>query len=105
MNWRACLRLGRLYVTQYQQERNADVMLMLDALGHVGLPPQTSLDLCVRAAASLAWAYLSRRDRVGLIEYGGVLRWVKPGSGRVQSNDSWMRWWLPTWCSRMSRKI
>lgn len=84
VNWRASLRLGRLYVTQYHQERNADVVLMLDTLGHVGLPSATSLDLCARAAASLAWAYLSRKDRVGLIEYGGVLHWVKPGSGRAQ---------------------
>lgn len=84
VNWRASLRLGRLYVTQYHQERNADVVLMLDTLGHVGLPSATSLDLCARAAASLARAYLSRKDRVGLIEYGGVLRWVKPGSGRAQ---------------------
>jgi uncharacterized protein (DUF58 family) len=84
VNWRASLRLGRLYVTQYHQERNADVVLMLDTLGHVGLPSATSLDLCARGAASLAWAYLSRKDRVGLIEYGGVLNWVKPGSGRAQ---------------------
>jgi uncharacterized protein (DUF58 family) len=84
VNWRASLRLGRLYVTQYHQERNADVVLMLDTLGHVGVPPATSLDLCVRAAASLAWGYLTRKDRVGLIEYGGVVHWVKPGSGRIQ---------------------
>jgi uncharacterized protein (DUF58 family) len=84
VNWRASLRLGKLYVTQYHQERNADVVLMLDTLGHVGVPPETSLDLCVRAAASLAWGYLTRKDRVGLIEYGGVVRWVKPGSGRMQ---------------------
>lgn len=82
--WRASLRLGRLYVTQYHQERNADVVLMLDTLGHVGVPPATSLDLCVRAAASLAWGYLTRKDRVGLIEYGGVVHWVRPGSGRIQ---------------------
>ncbi|MFI5341352.1 MAG: DUF58 domain-containing protein [Candidatus Methylomirabilales bacterium] len=84
VNWRASLRLGRLYVTQHNQERNADVVLMLDTLGHVGLPPASSLDLCARGAASLAWAYLSRKDRVGLIEYGGVLRWVKPSPGRAQ---------------------
>ena len=84
VNWRASLRLGKLYVTQYHQERNADVVLMLDTLGHVGLPSATSLDVCARAAASLAWTYLSRKDRVGLIEYGGVLRWVKPSSGRAQ---------------------
>jgi uncharacterized protein (DUF58 family) len=59
-------------------------MLMLDTASQVGVSPGTTLDLCVRAAASLAWAYLSRKDRVGLITYGGLLHWVKPASGRVQ---------------------
>ncbi len=84
VNWRASLRLGKLYVTQQHQERNADVMLMLDTASQVGVAPGTSLDHCVRAAASLASAYLSRKDRVGLIKYGGLLHWVKPGSGRAQ---------------------
>jgi len=84
VNWRASLRLGKLFVTQYHQERNADVVLMVDTLSQVGITPTSSLDLCVQAAASLAASYLARKDRVGLIEYGGVVRWVRPGSGRVQ---------------------
>ncbi|HZP35011.1 MAG TPA: DUF58 domain-containing protein [Methylomirabilota bacterium] len=84
VNWRASLRLGRLYVTQRHRERNADVVLMLDTLAEVGAPPETTLDLGVRAAVSLATAYLGRRDRVGLVTYGGVMTWVRPGSGAVQ---------------------
>ncbi|MBI4011427.1 MAG: DUF58 domain-containing protein [Candidatus Rokubacteria bacterium] len=84
VNWRASLRVGKLYVTQHHQERNADVVLMVDILSQVGVPPVTSLDLCARAAASLAQAYLARKDRVGLVEYGGVISWVRPGSGRPQ---------------------
>jgi uncharacterized protein (DUF58 family) len=84
VNWRASLRLGQLYVTQQHRERNADVVLMLDTLAEVGAPPETTLDLGIRAAASLATAYLARKDRVGLISYGGVMSWVRPGSGRVQ---------------------
>ena len=84
VNWRASLRLGKLFVTQHHQERNADVVLMVDTLSQVGITPTSSLDLCVQAAASLAASYLARKDRVGLIEYGGVVRWVRPGSGRTQ---------------------
>lgn len=84
VNWRASLRRGELYVTERRRERNADVVLMLDTLAQVGGAPHTTLDLSARAAASLATAYLARRDRVGLISYGGVMHWVKPGSGRVQ---------------------
>ena len=82
VNWRASLRLGTLYVTQHHRERNADVVLMLDTLAQVGTPLFTTLDAGVRAASSLAAAYLARKDRVGLVIYGGLIDWVRPGSGR-----------------------
>jgi uncharacterized protein (DUF58 family) len=84
VNWRATLRLGTLHVTQYHRERNADVVLLLDTLSEMGAPGATVVDAAVRGAATLAAAYLGRKDRVGLIEYGGQLRWVRPGSGRAQ---------------------
>jgi uncharacterized protein (DUF58 family) len=84
VNWRATLRLGTLHVTQHHRERNADVVLMLDTLSEVGAPGATVVDVAVRGAATLAAAYLARKDRVGLIEYGGQLRWVRPGSGGAQ---------------------
>jgi uncharacterized protein (DUF58 family) len=84
VNWRATLRLGPLHVTQHHRERNADVVLLLDTLSEVGPPGATVVDAAVRGAATLAAAYLARKDRVGLIEYGGQLRWVRPGSGRAQ---------------------
>jgi uncharacterized protein (DUF58 family) len=83
VNWRASLRFRKLFVTQYHQERNADVILMLDTLVEFGAAPETTLDASIRAAASLASAYLARKDRVGLIEYGGPFRWVPPGTGRA----------------------
>jgi len=82
VNWRASLRLGTLYVTQHHRERNADVVLMVDTLAQVGTPLLTTLDAAVRAATSLAAAYLARKDRVGLVIYGGLIDWVRPGSGR-----------------------
>jgi uncharacterized protein (DUF58 family) len=84
VNWHATLRLGVLHVTQHHQERNADVVLLLDTLTDVGPAGTSVLDRAVRGAASLAAAYLARRDRVGLIEYGGILRQVRPRAGRAQ---------------------
>ena len=83
VNWRASLRFRRLFVTQHHQERNADIVLMLDTLSEAGTPPDTTLDASIRAAASLATAYLARKDRVGLVEYCGPFRWVRPNSGRA----------------------
>jgi uncharacterized protein (DUF58 family) len=84
VNWRATLRHGALHVTRHHRERNADVVLLLDTLSEVGPPGASVVDAAARGAADLAAAYLARKDRVGLIEYGGQLRWVKPGSGRAQ---------------------
>ena len=84
INWRASLRLHTLHVTQRHHERNADVVLMLDTLAEVGPAGETTLDLGVRATASLAAAYLARKDRVGLVVYGGTIDWVKPAAGAVQ---------------------
>jgi uncharacterized protein (DUF58 family) len=83
VNWRASLRFGRLFVTRYHQDRNADVVLMLDTLTEAGAPPTTTLDASIRAAAALVTGYLARKDRVGLIEYCGPFRWVRPSSGRA----------------------
>jgi len=84
VNWRATLRLGVLHVTRHHQERNADIILLLDTLADVGPPGASAVDCAVRGAASLAAACLARRDRVGLIEYGGILRQVRPRAGRAQ---------------------
>ncbi len=84
VNWRATLRLGTLHVTQHHRERNADVVLLIDSLSEVGADGGSVVDVAARGAAALATAYIARKDRVGLIEYGGQLRWVKPGSGRAQ---------------------
>ena len=45
INWRASLRLRQLYVTQYHEERNADVVLMLDTLSEAGVRPCSTIDL------------------------------------------------------------
>ncbi|MBM3533455.1 MAG: DUF58 domain-containing protein [Alphaproteobacteria bacterium] len=84
INWRASLRLGRLYVTEFHEERNADVVILLDTTADVGAQPESSLDHCVKAAAALATAYLRHRDRVGLVTYGGNVQWIRPGTGRRQ---------------------
>jgi uncharacterized protein (DUF58 family) len=44
----------------------------------------STLDDAVRAAATLAELYLERRDRVGLVSFGGILRWIQPGMGLTQ---------------------
>jgi uncharacterized protein (DUF58 family) len=71
-------------VTDYYSERNADVVILLDTLVSLGSPQANTLDVSVRAAASLAAHYLYHKDRVGLIHYGGVCTWITPATGQLQ---------------------
>lgn len=85
INWRATARRGEPWVNETHPERNTDVILFLDTFAEARHAGRGTLDLAIRAAASLADAYLRRRDRVGLVGFGGVLRWLLPGMGRVQA--------------------
>ena len=84
INWRATARRGELLVNEHHPERNTDVILFLDTFAEAELAGRGTLDLAVRAAASLAGVYLRRKDRVGIVSFGGALSWLMPASGTVQ---------------------
>jgi uncharacterized protein (DUF58 family) len=84
INWRASARSGSLLVNDHHPERNTDVILFLDTFAEARRAGRGTLDLAVRAAASLAALYLRRKDRVGLVSFGGFLSWLVPRSGTVQ---------------------
>jgi uncharacterized protein (DUF58 family) len=83
INWRASARRGDLWVNEQHPERNSDVVLFLDTFAQVGGDRGTH-DLAVRAATSLAHRYLERKDRVGLVGFGGRVSWLVPSSGTLQ---------------------
>ena len=87
INWRASSRYtDTLYANEYQQERVADVGIVLDgrvrtnefARGH------SLFEYSVQAAASLADALLSQGNRVGFLLYASYLGWTFPGYGKIQ---------------------
>jgi len=84
INWRATARRGELWVNEQHPERNTDVVLFLDTFTDARLGGRGTLDLTVRAATSLAHRYLQRKDRVGLVSFGGFLSWLLPASGTRQ---------------------
>ena len=85
LNWRASSRGQALYVNQQHPERNADVILFLDNFAEAERQGEGTLDLAVRAAATLADHYLAAQDRVGVVGFGGIVRWLTPASGTLQS--------------------
>lgn len=90
VNWRVSARSGRIHVTATHADADARVILMVDALNDVGEShglggAPSSMDLTVRAAATLAGHYLRRGDRVGLRVFGAwQLTRVPARAGQVQ---------------------
>ena len=87
INWRASAHLDDvLYANEFQQERAADVGIILDgrlrtnefARGH------SLFEHSVQAAAALSDALLAQGNRVGLLVYAAFLRWTLPGYGKIQ---------------------
>src|SRR5258705_7793547 len=87
INWRASARYDdKLFANEFQQERVADVGIVLDgrlrtnefARGH------SLLEYSVQAAASLSDALLNQGNRVGLLIYASFLAWTFPGYGMFQ---------------------
>ncbi|HSR31109.1 MAG TPA: DUF58 domain-containing protein [Anaerolineae bacterium] len=87
INWRVSARHPRtLFTNEFEQERIADVGLILDARlrSDVRLQDDSLFEYAIRATASLAERFLSDGNRVGLLVYGGALDWTFPGYGKVQ---------------------
>lgn len=84
VNWRVTARRGEVHVNQMHLERNADVVIFLDTFSELRLGDESTLDLAVRGAAALVDRHLAQRDRVGLVSFGGTLRWLRPSMGQVQ---------------------
>jgi uncharacterized protein (DUF58 family) len=89
IDWRVSLRTRDLHVAATLSDRDAEVLLLLDVLGEVGLSGGVAgsasvLDTTVRAAAAISEHYLQRGDRVSLLEFGATGRRLRPATGRRQ---------------------
>lgn len=85
ITWPVSLRTGQLHVTTTTDDRDTDVQLVVDTgvdIGDVTRGAATSLDVAVRASASVAEHYLRQGDRVGLIDLGATMRPVRLAAGR-----------------------
>jgi uncharacterized protein (DUF58 family) len=111
LNWKATARRDRPIVNEFEQERVADVIILLDAREHSDVirpnppapphpfplrlrrgsgrgqeeaSPQSLFEHSVRAALALAHYFTAQGNRVGLLIYGKYLDWTWPGFGRWQ---------------------
>lgn len=86
LNWKAGARWDLLITNLFEQERIADVGIILDArsIMEIQVEEESIFEHSVRAAASLAQYFLEEGNRVGLLVYGSHIEWTFPGYGKKQ---------------------
>jgi uncharacterized protein (DUF58 family) len=82
VNWRVTSRRDALHVNLSHPERDTNLILFLDTFADVGLRSGSVLDLTVRGATAVAQHHLRHNDRVGIVSFGGMLRWLTASMGR-----------------------
>jgi uncharacterized protein (DUF58 family) len=75
-----------LFVNEFEQERAADIGLILDGRAQSNLvsAAESLFEHSVHATATLADALLDTGNRVGLLIYRNAIDWTYPGYGKVQ---------------------
>lgn len=89
IDWKATSRARRLVSREYQDEKNQQMLLMLDTGRRMmasdgGLP---HFDQVLNAALVLSYLALRQGDGVGLHAIGGEQRWVAPKRGMGTIDD------------------
>ncbi|HMB56290.1 MAG TPA: DUF58 domain-containing protein [Arenimonas sp.] len=83
IDWKATSRAHRLISREYQEERNQQVVLLLDTgrrmLAHDGRIAH--FDHVLNASLVLSYLALRQGDAVGLMAHGGAARWLPPQRG------------------------
>jgi uncharacterized protein (DUF58 family) len=83
IDWKATARARKLISREYQDEKNQQLLLLLDTgrrmLAHEG--GLSHFDRALDAALVVSYIALRRGDGVGLLATGGEQRWVAPQRG------------------------
>jgi uncharacterized protein (DUF58 family) len=83
IDWKATARRGRLISRQHEDERDQQVLLLLDCgrRMHAREGEFSHFDHVLNAALVLGWTALRQGDAVGLLTFSGRERWLEPSKG------------------------
>ncbi len=87
IDWNVTARAGRPFVKKYTEERELNILIMLDvsASGRFGSGMQSKRELAQEVASILAFSAIRNSDKVGLLLFSDRLeRYWPPRKGRTQ---------------------
>lgn len=92
IDWKATARMRRLISKEYQEERDQQVLLLLDCGrrmrgSEAGQEALSHFDQTLTAILLLAFVALREGDAVGLLTFGSEARWLAPRKGRAALDD------------------
>jgi uncharacterized protein (DUF58 family) len=84
VDWKAVSRRGRLISREYREEKDQQVILMLDCgrRMHTRDGDLSFFDRVLDAALLLSYVALRQGDAVGIMTFSGQDRWIPPRKGR-----------------------
>ncbi|MCB1639156.1 MAG: DUF58 domain-containing protein, partial [Thiothrix sp.] len=89
IDWKASSRMGKTIAREYQDERDQEIILLLDC-GHRMLARDGELshfDHTLNAMLLLSHIALRQGDAVGLLAFAGEQRWLQPRKGQYHLNQ------------------
>lgn len=97
MDWRVTARTGRPHTKLFLEERERDLLLILDMNPGMrfGTRARYKSVQALRCAALAAWMTTAAGDRVGALAFGGTSGWARPRGGTrgvLALLGEWLRW-------------
>ncbi len=85
LDWKATSRRGVLISRQYQDEKNQQIVFLLDCGRrlHAKDGSLTHFDHVLNAVLLLSYVALRQGDAVGLLTFSGEIRWLPPTKGNL----------------------
>lgn len=86
IDWNVTARMGHPYIKKYIEERNLNVMILVDvsASGYFGSGEKTKMETAIEVASLLAFSAIKNNDKVGLMLFTDKPEfYLPPKSGRL----------------------
>lgn len=89
MDWKASARQRKLISREYQDERDQDIIFLLDTGRRMRASDSllSHFDHCVNAMLLTSYVALMAGDAVGFMSFSGTNRWVAPVKGKSSINQ------------------